>query len=294
MPDAVVLGDAFAAKGDYVQAHSQYMLASPSVPGNLERLCHVTSLLGRTDEALACTQRAIALRPGVAFFHALEGELAGGADRAASAYLRARRLDPRDVKHASNHAASLRAAGRFAEAADAGRAALSLSPSSWEEYSSLAQALERLGKPTAIDYKAQAHALCRLQADTTRCVAPGIDLGASLVEAGRAAEALHVLRARVLHSPSFGRAPAVPPAAAAAAYFNLAKAHTALRRPCEAQGALAAARASGVSPTALLLDSDSDFDHAFGVAASRCAAGAPRPAAPGGARSGSSPGAATR
>ena len=106
-------GDQAASRGAYAVAYTHYVSAvalSPSAPGHMERLCHVTSLLGRTVETRECVARAVALRPDAAFFHALLGELegspgGGGADHAAAAYMRARQIEPHNAEHAQNHAA---------------------------------------------------------------------------------------------------------------------------------------------------------------------------------------------
>ena len=243
-------GDALAAAGNLEGATTQYALAvatKPTLAGAYDRLCHTLALTQRTSEALQCCRNALQLRPDQHFLHALEGEVASGANklkRAAAAYRRACALAPSNFDSRTNAGVTLRLVGKLEEAASELRAATQLAPRAPSAYHELARALE-LHDPRAADAWRHVALLSPSSAEAFT------EYGVALMASHRATEAAHAHRAALQLRP-----------ATMAAHFGLAQALRVEARPCEALHSFECA--------AWLAPRDADVPHAAGLAARAC------------------------
>lgn len=252
--------DKLAASGNLEGARALYLAAAgEGTPGASERLCQITAILGRGEEALACAERALSLLPKSHFLHALAGQEAlglGHARQAASSYARARGLGPRDADYALNMGIAMRAAGLFSEASAALHGALALAPRSAAAYSELAGALEALGDASsASKHRARAS---RLVPDSAKLA---LDWGNALLQAQRPAEAAQAMERTIRLASPMGREQM--PALASVAYFGLGRASFALGDACAALDAFEGAAALSPVP-------DAETWHQRGVAVRRC------------------------
>lgn len=198
LSDALVqhgLGNLDRAARDYQAALDE----DPDRPDALYLLGLVTLQRGDPSHAFTLMDRAVALRPDEADYHAGLAEahrVLGRADRAEASCREAVRLRPDSPEHLVNLGAILVDRGAFDAAVDCFREALRIHPDFVAAHNNLGGALLRLGDASAaLDHF---RAAARLDPGSAE---PHVNLGAILMERGELAESLAHCREAVRLRP---------------------------------------------------------------------------------------------
>jgi tetratricopeptide (TPR) repeat protein len=204
------------------------LAANPDHPDALHLLGVVAHQSGDPARAVGLIERAVALRPGVAAYHANLAEALralGQLDRAADCCRTARRLQPDNPELANNLGLVLVAQGQPGEAAGQFREALRLAPAFALACNNLGNALRLLGEPDqALDYFRRAVRMDPQSAEAHS------NLGQFLLERKQLPEALVHCREAVRLRPDL-----------AVAHSNLGNVLREMKRPAEARACYAEA-----------------------------------------------------